>query len=61
MKQNPSEMKKEESGFKILIVGNKCYRCEYEWRPRDVEEKPRVCPNCKNPYWDKPRKNKDKK
>ena len=25
------------------------------WVPRR-EEKPRVCPKCKSPYWDKPRK-----
>ena len=33
----------------------KCKRCEHEWLPRT--EYPTVCPNCKSPYWDTPRKN----
>lgn len=46
------------AGHKIHIFGNKCYRCGHEWRPLDVEERPIVCPKCKNPYWWKPRKKK---
>ncbi|MCK5260548.1 MAG: hypothetical protein KAJ44_00030 [Thermoplasmatales archaeon] len=41
---------------KITVDGYKCERCEHEWIPRNWEEKPRVCPKCKSPYWDKPRK-----
>jgi len=33
----------------------KCLRCKHEWYKR-TPEKPIVCPKCKNPYWDKPRK-----
>jgi DNA-directed RNA polymerase subunit RPC12/RpoP len=36
-----------------------CERCEHEWIPRDADPKsePRVCPKCKSPYWNKPRRN----
>ena len=34
-----------------------CDRCGHEWVPRDSpESEPRVCPKCKSPYWNKPRK-----
>ena len=48
--------------------GHRCLRCEHEWVPRGVEqrtdgkkptepdEQPRVCPKCKSPYWNKPRR-----
>ena len=55
---------KEQSkeGHKVHILGNKCYRCGHEWRPLNVNEKPVVCPKCKSPYWDRPRrKEKSKK
>jgi hypothetical protein len=29
---------------------------EHEWLPRDKDQEPRVCPKCKNPYWNTPRK-----
>jgi len=32
-----------------------CERCGHEWITRS-KEAPRVCPKCKSPYWDKPRK-----
>jgi rubrerythrin len=32
-----------------------CERCGHEWYPRG-EEKPRVCPKCKSPYWDRARR-----
>lgn len=31
-----------------------CKRCEYEWVART--EAPRVCPKCKSPYWNVPRR-----
>jgi len=40
----------------ITVVGFKCDRCGHEWVPRDVTEEPRVCPKCKSPYWNRPRK-----
>lgn len=42
---------------KIQLWGWKCERCEHVWVPRDgAKEEPRVCPKCKSPYWNKPRK-----
>lgn len=34
-----------------------CLRCGHKWKPRS-DERPTVCanPDCKSPYWDKPRK-----
>lgn len=41
----------------IQLWGYRCQRCGHEWVPRDKTQKPKVCPKCKNPYWDRPRKN----
>ena len=40
----------------IKVKGYRCERCGHEWIPREPKEKPRVCPKCKSPYWDRPRK-----
>lgn len=40
----------------ITLKGYLCERCGHVWVPRD-SEKPRVCPKCKSPYWDRPRQN----
>ncbi len=53
---------------KITTWGYRCLRCEHEWVPRGVGEidpkkpppEPRVCPKCKSPYWNKPRKTEKK-
>lgn len=45
---------------KVPLMGYRCERCGHEWLPRN-EEPPRVCPKCKSPYWDRPKKNKSKK
>lgn len=37
----------------VLLTGCRC-RCGHEWLPRDKAEKPRVCPKCKSPNWDRP-------
>jgi len=37
-------------------MGFRCERCNHEWIPRDVEQEPAVCPKCKSPYWNRPRK-----
>jgi predicted Zn-ribbon and HTH transcriptional regulator len=31
-----------------------CSRCGHQWWPRNTE-RPRICPTCKSPYWDKPK------
>lgn len=40
----------------ITIMGYKCERCGHEWLPRDENHEPKVCPKCKSPYWDTPKK-----
>ena len=40
----------------VSITGYKCERCAHEWVPRDRVQEPRVCPKCKSPYWNRPRK-----
>ncbi len=40
----------------ITVMGFKCDRCGHEWVPRDSENEPRVCPKCKSPWWNRPRK-----
>jgi rubrerythrin len=39
----------------VTLKGYKCERCSHVWLPKE-EEAPRVCPKCKSPYWDRPRK-----
>ncbi len=41
----------------IKKKGYKCERCRHEWVPRN-EETPIICPKCKSPYWNKPKKEK---
>ena len=43
---------------RIKIDGYICERCKHEWVGRG--EEPRVCPKCKSPYWNVPRKLKKK-
>ena len=45
---------------KIKLDGYLCVRCSHKWVPRD-DVKPTVCPKCKSPYWDIPRKNEKQK
>jgi predicted Zn-ribbon and HTH transcriptional regulator len=37
----------------VFLEGCRC-RCGHQWLPREKREKPRVCPLCKSPNWDKP-------
>ena len=39
----------------IKVEGYECERCSHQWVPRD-DKPPKVCPKCKSPYWDRPRK-----
>lgn len=45
---------------KIRLEGNLCLRCRHTWIPR-IKVTVRVCPKCKSPYWDTPRKKSSKK
>jgi len=40
--------------MKIQLNKLKCGRCGHNWTPR--KEEVRICPKCKSPYWDKPKK-----
>lgn len=40
----------------ITVMGYRCERCGYEWLPRDTNQEPKVCPKCKSPYWNTPKK-----
>ena len=42
--------------IKIKVEGFLCERCGHKWIPKK-KDYPRVCPRCKSPYWDVPRKN----
>ena len=46
--------------FKMEVTAYKCDRCWHQWIPRE-KEKPTICPKCKSPYWNKPRKNNKEK
>jgi DNA-directed RNA polymerase subunit RPC12/RpoP len=37
-----------------MLERYKCLRCKHEWIPRS-DEKPKVCPHCHSPYWDRER------
>ena len=40
-----------------MLEGYKCERCGHTWLPRSkIGENPTICPKCKSPYWNKPRK-----
>ena len=40
----------------ITVMGYRCERCAHEWIPKGFEREPAVCPKCKSPYWNRPRK-----
>lgn len=44
----------------VMLLGARC-RCGHEWLPRARDdagkvERPTVCPRCKSPRWDKPKR-----
>lgn len=44
----------------VMLLGSRC-RCGHEWLPRinpdsTERERPAVCPKCKSPRWDKPKR-----
>jgi len=44
--------------IKITFDGYGCERCGHKWLPRN-DNAPIVCPKCKSPYWNMPKKIKD--
>jgi predicted Zn-ribbon and HTH transcriptional regulator len=53
-------MRDTDSVAKVMVTkeGWRCERCSHEWVPRTMAVKPVTCPDCKSPYWDKPRRPK---
>ena len=44
---------------RITLKGYACDRCKHKWIPREsTKGEPRVCPKCKSPYWNVPRRKK---
>ena len=41
---------------KITRSGFECERCTHQWIPHKERDKPKVCPDCKSPYWDTPKR-----
>ena len=41
---------------KVELIGFLCERCGHTWIPRDKGQEPRVCPKCKSPYWNRPKR-----
>ena len=57
---NPAQMRvlaqvKQDSP---VLAQRTCLRCGKAWWPRS-QRKPKRCPRCKNPYWDRPRQEKE--
>ena len=49
-------MSKEKDEIGIVMLQGRCRcRCGHQWLPRDPNDKPRVCPKCKSPNWDRPK------
>ena len=47
---------------RVTLEGYKCERCGHIWVPRSTTEgDPIICPRCKSPYWNKPRRMEGKK
>ncbi len=46
--------------IKVEVDGYRCDRCQHEWLPKDRQsvQLPTVCPKCKSPYWNVPRREK---
>ena len=45
--------------MKLKMQRIKCLRCGHDWLPRQLEI--RMCPKCKSPYFDVPKKVKEKR
>ena len=41
--------------FEATVTKCRCDHCEYEWEPR-AGKPPAVCPKCKRPNWNEPRR-----
>jgi hypothetical protein len=59
-RNNHEDFKEVEQMHEIKVSGFRCSRCKHEWVPNSPDKKPKVCPRCKSPYWDRERKVKIK-
>jgi predicted Zn-ribbon and HTH transcriptional regulator len=55
-------MSQSRDDYKVQLWGYRCLRCGHEWLPHklrvgELPHIPRVCPQCKSPYWNVPRRN----
>jgi predicted Zn-ribbon and HTH transcriptional regulator len=45
---------------RVIVEGHKCERCGHIWIPRKYDagkkKDPIICPKCKSPYWNMPRR-----
>lgn len=41
--------------FRMTVDAYRCERCSHVWIPRG-KLTPKICPKCKTPYWDRPRR-----
>lgn len=41
-----------------IIEKSRCYRCGYIWESKS-KKSPAICPRCKSPYWDRPRRKRE--
>ena len=39
----------------VKVNGARC-RCGHEWMPWKKGDRPKVCPKCKSPNWDVPKR-----
>lgn len=41
----------------VMVEAYRCQRCEHYWLPQVKRRaiRPKVCPSCKSPIWDKAR------
>jgi len=55
----------DQAVYPVTVWAFRCLRCSHEWLPRNALQQstpptpellPRVCPNCKTPYWNRQRK-----
>ena len=38
--------------------GFTCQKCGWQWIPKKIDKRPRVCPGCHSPWWDQPKRQK---
>ena len=52
-KKTSGRPQREPGALEVTVLSCRC-RCGHEWIARE-RERPRVCPKCKSPNWDRPK------